>query len=388
MSSNLTSFVPVLDGTNYQKWATAMQAYLMSLGQWKTTKEGATVPNLVTTKLDGVETGNNQSDIDAWNETAEKAVGNICLRLSESIGSQFTSVEDPAEIWESLKEKYGSPGMPSAFIEFKGVMETVIPSSGDPAPAIDKILSHHHRLSAMQWSPPSEFFAMILLAKSPAYMEPVVQMIMTAVQGKVDEKTKKPLKPSLDHVVQSMIHSYEMSRRSGAKSSNNNQNQQRAHKLSAVKPWDQQGPPPQFQQQQQQYAQQPQEGGQKKGRRGRRGGKKNNNQQLQNAAVDAAPQQQQQAQQPSFIPPPPPTFQFQAGPSSGFFSNSIAHHVRPSVQFPPPNTDFKSPYRSFTSALDLAHAIGVRPTTEVLRTLEIPALLKEEKEAKRPSKRP
>ena len=34
MSSTLASFVPVLDGTNYQAWVGPMQSYLMAQGQW------------------------------------------------------------------------------------------------------------------------------------------------------------------------------------------------------------------------------------------------------------------------------------------------------------------------------------------------------------------
>ena len=34
MSSTLNTYVPVLDGTNYQEWAARMQSYLMSQGQW------------------------------------------------------------------------------------------------------------------------------------------------------------------------------------------------------------------------------------------------------------------------------------------------------------------------------------------------------------------
>ena len=35
MSSTLQTFIPVLNGTNYQQWAAAMQSYLMLQGQWK-----------------------------------------------------------------------------------------------------------------------------------------------------------------------------------------------------------------------------------------------------------------------------------------------------------------------------------------------------------------
>jgi len=401
MSSTLTTLVPILDGTNYQDWACQMQSFLLSTGQWECTKPGATPPELdvvetTTTKGEETEedktasvstvtkTTTNQSEVNEWYKDASKALGNIRLRLTRPIQHQYADIETPSILWGKLKEKYGAPGIPSAFLEFKGIMDTVIPNGSDPSPAIDKILAHYTRLTAMKWTISEDILAMILLAKAPPSMESLVQVSVMTMKER--NKDGSPKRPPLDGVVSMMMQSFETSRRTGAKNSNQ-QNQQRANKLSAVKPWDQQGSPPQFQQQQQQNAQQ-QETGNKKGRRGKRGGRKNNQQQLQNAAVDAVPQQQQQAQQPSFIPPPPPTFQFQAGPSSGFFSNSIAHHVRPSVQFPPPNPEFETPYRSFKTALDLAKAIGVRPTTEVLRTLEIPALLKEEKEAKRPSKRP
>jgi len=388
MSSTLQTLIPVLNSTNYQDWSGKMQSFLMSTGQWKCTKPDATAPELEVEEVrdEGEDTKVlykkifNQSDINDWQEDSDKALGNIRLRLSASILDQFVEVQNPASLWEKLKDKYGAPGMPTAFLEFKGIMDTVIPNGSDPSPAIDKILAHYTRLQAMKWNISPDLIAMIIMAKAPSSMESVVQVSLMAIKDETN-KDGSPKRPPLDDVVSMLMQSYETSRRSGTR---NQQNQQRAaNKLSAVKPWDQQSQP-QFQQQQQNAQQQ--ENSTKKGRRGKRGGRKNNQQQLQNTTVDAVPQQQQ-AQQPNFIPPPPPTFQFQAGPSSGFFSGT-ANHVRPSVQFPPPNPEFKTPYKSFKLALDLAHAIGVRPTTEVLRTLEIPALLKEEKEAKRPNKRP
>ncbi|KAI0054309.1 hypothetical protein BV25DRAFT_1922811 [Artomyces pyxidatus] len=34
MSNTMTSLVPVLDGSNYQTWSDAMEAYLMAQGTW------------------------------------------------------------------------------------------------------------------------------------------------------------------------------------------------------------------------------------------------------------------------------------------------------------------------------------------------------------------
>ena len=81
MSSQLTNLVPVFNGTNYQQWVAAMQSFLMSQGQWKCVKTGADVPDEV--KVEGNIT--NAAEIASWLEDAEKAMGNIRLRLHYTI---------------------------------------------------------------------------------------------------------------------------------------------------------------------------------------------------------------------------------------------------------------------------------------------------------------
>ena len=191
MSSQLTNLVPVLDGTNYQQWATAMQSFLMSQGQWKCVKRDAVVPTVGTTeelleegKVKVVVTG--QAEYDAYAEDAEKALGNIRLRLHHTIGSQFNEVDNPAYLWEQLKEKYGSPGISRAFIEFKGAMDTVIPNGSDPSPALDKMAVHFVRLKESNLEVPVKIQCMMLLAKAPLSMESAVQTITTVVMKDPD----------------------------------------------------------------------------------------------------------------------------------------------------------------------------------------------------------
>src|SRR5882757_11517267 len=165
MSSQLTSLVAVLDGTNYQQWAATMQSYLMSQGQWKCVKLSAMPPTQIfkselVTPAKGEDKAvynewvDNQDDIDSWYQDAEKALGNIRLRLHHTIGYQYTTEENPSALWATLKEKYGSPGVSRAYIEFKGAMDTVIPNGSDPHPALDKMLSHFVRLKEMDWEVP------------------------------------------------------------------------------------------------------------------------------------------------------------------------------------------------------------------------------------------
>ena len=78
MSSQLTNLVPVLDGTNYQQWSTAMKSFLMSQGQWKCTKPGAVTPGVTTAEAEGepstsVTTTTGKEDLASWNKDTEKA---------------------------------------------------------------------------------------------------------------------------------------------------------------------------------------------------------------------------------------------------------------------------------------------------------------------------
>src|SRR6266567_6803139 len=232
MSSSITSLVTVLDGTNYQDWSSRMQSYLMHQGLWKTTKENAVCPAEIKTE-DGT-ANSNQDQINEWFDESEKALGAIRLRLATSLGHQYNDVESPSKLWLALKTKYGAPGVPTAFLEFKGLMDTVIPNGSDPSPAIDKILAHHTRLAKMDWVLAGEFVAMILLAKAPAYMESTVQVALMSMKAEKnkDGTTKKP---DLNGIVTLMIQAWETSRRQGAGRQNQNNQQQRANKLSAVK---------------------------------------------------------------------------------------------------------------------------------------------------------
>ena len=254
----------MLDGTNYQQWAAAMQSYLMSQGQWcvimktapipitkkgapataapKEDEEGATTSAAIITPDEVYE---NQDVIDSWDEDVSKAVGNIRLRLHHTIAYQYNDVEDARHLWTTLKEKYGAPGISRAYIEFKGAMDTVIPNGQDPGPALDKMLAHFTRLRDIKFDLPEKVKIMMLLAKAPASMETIVQLI-------AQEQDWRKL--STDSLVQGMKTSWETASRAGG---NRQQNQQRAHKLSAVKRG---GQPPQFQQQQQPQAQQQQQG--------------------------------------------------------------------------------------------------------------------------------
>ena len=101
-------------------------------------------------------------------------MGNICLRLHHTIGYQFNEVATPAFLWQALKNRYSAQGLSRAFVEFKGLMDTVIPEGVDLSPAIDKIMSHYVRLNKMDWDIPKKIVGRMMIAKAPSSMESIV----------------------------------------------------------------------------------------------------------------------------------------------------------------------------------------------------------------------
>jgi len=156
---------------------------------------------------------------------------------------------------------------------------------------------------------------------------------------------------------------------------NRQQNNHTARKLSAIQ---RPGPPPQFQQQQSQQEEQDQGQGQRGGWCGGwcggcgRGGRgmyrgtrtgKNKNQQEQ-----ARPIEGEEHRRP-------------ASPTPSFHFGEIASTLIAPEPFVP-----RSIYPNFSNTLSLAHCLGVKPTTETVKTLEVYERAKEN--AARPSKRP
>jgi len=262
MSSTLNTFVPVLDGTNYQQWAAAMQLFLMSQGQWRVITKNAPLPKYENaTPVEPIKADDNTVDVqatrrtqvaadqaamlseptnqdalDEWEELISKAVGNIRLRLHHTIAYQYNAEDDTANLWQSLLTKYGQPGISRTYLEFKGAMDTNIPNNSDPSPSLDKMMAHFARLRDLRFELAPKVQAMMVLAKAPSSMEALIQVIF-------QESDHDKLTP--DGVISAMMTAWEAHNRSG----NRTNNQQQANKLSAVK---RDGGPPQFQQQQQQ----------------------------------------------------------------------------------------------------------------------------------------
>jgi hypothetical protein len=242
----------------------AMQNYLMSQGQWKCVLAEVPVAKvrkaIITEASSSSDTKEtvatetivpDEKAIEAWYEAADKATGNIRLRIHHTISYQYNSIETAFELWNTLKDKYGQPGITRSFLEFKGAMDTSIPGNADPSPALDKISSHFARLKDLSVEVPEIVKVMIVLSKAPPSMETVVQHIGQTEPEKWNSIT-------LIDIIRAMSLSWETNQRGKSR--------QHANKLSAVHRGPQNAP--QFQQQQQNQQQR----GDWQGGQGGRGG--------------------------------------------------------------------------------------------------------------------
>jgi len=321
MSSALDKMVPVFTGSNWQQWHTSMQAYLWAQGQWFVYS--------TTQPTDGHDDRNN------WDDSTERALGNITLRLAPSIQVAVADLTTVKDVWDYLKKSFGAPSIGSAYAELSKLLLTTILAGSHPAPAITKMLSHFTYLKDTGFNFPAPVQTMIILCKLPPTMEVVAQILSQTSPDEI-----KNLKP--EGIVKAAMLSFEQK---GATHGGGKGPQ--ANKLSAVKckPAD-----PKFTQQQQQ-----QQGGSNGGASGNApaqgqggrtccGGKK-------------AHAHRENAQQAAFA-----TYVHYDGPEPTVDPRALAH-TPGAAHYGPPAFD------NTIKAFDLAHCLGVEPSCQTIRTL-------------------
>ena len=102
-----------------------MQAYLRANGQWSVYEKACPT-----------------TDAEEWDKKNKKALGNIALRLTPLIGSAICHLLTTKEVWNHLKEHFGSLSISNAYAELSKLLNTNIPTGQHPAPVITKIQSH------------------------------------------------------------------------------------------------------------------------------------------------------------------------------------------------------------------------------------------------------
>ena len=212
MSNSLQTLVPVLDGSNYRRWAELMKAYLQSMGSW-----------IIIERPTGIEPptpatdGSNRVDVIEWSQQEAKAQGSIRLRLNVEISRSVKNKTSAKDLWEALQSTYGGSSAMGAFSFFKAAINIRIPANEHPAAAISKISGNLDELAGVGVTLPMHFRALVVLGAAPPRYDATIQMVLNANE-------LKDLKVS--HVQTALVASWEQSRNKGQAS---------AQKISAIK---------------------------------------------------------------------------------------------------------------------------------------------------------
>ncbi|KAF9223953.1 hypothetical protein BS17DRAFT_655586, partial [Gyrodon lividus] len=111
-----------------------------------------------------------------WNHHNTQAISNLHLCLTPNILAKVLLKTTASSIWSSLKEEYGTPGIATTYVEFKAMLDTLIPLHEHPTPAFSKINVHFAQLADTDFEISPKVQAMILLAKLPSSMDTIAHL--------------------------------------------------------------------------------------------------------------------------------------------------------------------------------------------------------------------
>jgi hypothetical protein len=148
MSNNVSQFVPILDGSNYGIWSSAMRAFLMSLGLWAHAM-GTTTASAKMVDAAGAVT--NQEACDKWFEKDAMAIGHLTLRVNPSIQQELDSLPAASfadNYWTHLSTRYGTAMPSSVYKDFKETLNIRLNPGQHPTQQIDCMVAAFQRLTA------------------------------------------------------------------------------------------------------------------------------------------------------------------------------------------------------------------------------------------------
>ena len=129
------SKIPLFKGMNYLSWWPKMETYLISTGcMWIANIPESTKPT-ATSDHDVV------SGYIKWQESNSKLTGPILQMLSEALFEKYKVHTAYANLIKAIQDDYMKPMLATIFADFKVILETSLPNSGNPEPSIQRIES-------------------------------------------------------------------------------------------------------------------------------------------------------------------------------------------------------------------------------------------------------
>ena len=159
-TSSVSTYVPILDGTNYREWAAQMHAYLRLVGLWLIVNGTTTAP------MDLVE-------LQKWTLSDLMANGQIELRCSLNIQDLIAATS--AAMWTALPNAFGATGVSQLFRDFKAVTQFRFSGMQHPAAEISRFNTHNQHFVVSGVTLSGYIFGMLLLGALPSKWDHVAR---------------------------------------------------------------------------------------------------------------------------------------------------------------------------------------------------------------------
>ena len=165
------SEIPLFKGTNYLSWWPKMEMYLISTGcMWI-----ANIPE--PTKPTTTSNHNVVSGYIKWQESNGKLTGPILQTLSEALFKKYKTHTAYANLIKAIQDNYVKPTIATVFANFKAILETSLPNSGNPKPSIQQLESLFAQVKNVSYPVTDNIQALLLLAKIPPSLNTITQII-------------------------------------------------------------------------------------------------------------------------------------------------------------------------------------------------------------------
>ena len=165
-TTSISTYVPILDGTNYREWSAQMQAYLHSVGYWLIVNGTTMAPT-------------DLAELQKWTLFDLMANGAIELRCSLNIQDLIAATS--AATWTALSNTFGVTGVSRLFGDFKAVTHFRFSGMQHPAAEISHFNTHNQRLVASGVTLSGYILGMLLLGALPSKWDHVAAIYL---QGK------------------------------------------------------------------------------------------------------------------------------------------------------------------------------------------------------------
>ena len=181
-STNNTSLVPILDGTNYRQWAVAMKALIQSTGMWaypmgKVSREYFPDDDAEFQALTATRKAEIMASINDFEKNDGMVLGQITLRLSPTIQQNHQHCHTSASLWNTLLATYGKLTASTVFKDFKDCLNSHNTMNADPQIYFDKVFGAYACMKAADVAVPPQLQAMITLTALPQKWEMLISVI-------------------------------------------------------------------------------------------------------------------------------------------------------------------------------------------------------------------